>query len=256
MRPALQRASRMWARWPFPLGPAVAVIGYHRVDDVDHHLAVSRRGFATHVAVLAGQRASQPVLDLDEALDRLSAGTAPRRAVVVTFDDAWADYHANALGPLVEHAIPSTMYVPSRLLDTPGHLTRAQLREIAGTGVRIGAHSRTHADLPRCSDAELERQIRGSREDLEDLLGEPVTRFAYPGGRHDARVRAAIAAAGFHSAVLAARGWARAGQDRYQIPRSIMEEFDRRTFEAAIRGGLNYLAPVEAVRQRLGARAS
>ena len=151
-----------------PLGPAVAVIGYHRVDDVDHPLAVSRRGFATHVAVLAGQRASQPVLDLDDALDRLNAGTAPRRAVVVTFDDAWADYHANALGPLVEHAIPSTMYVPSRLLDTPGHLTRTQLLEIAGTGVRIGAHSRTHADLPACSDAELERQVLGSREDLED----------------------------------------------------------------------------------------
>ena len=109
--------------------------------------------------------------------------------MVVTFDDAWADYHANALGPLVEHAIPSTMYVPSRLLDTPGHLTRTQLLEIAGTGVRIGAHSRTHADLPACSDAELERQVLGSREDLEDLLGEPVTRFAYPAGRHVGFVR-------------------------------------------------------------------
>src|SRR4029450_8082824 len=126
MGPILRRGSRMWARWPFPLGPAVAVIGYHRVDDVDHHLAVSTRGFPTHVAVLAGQRASQPVLDLDEALDRLDDGTAPRRAVVVTFDDAWADYHANALGPLVEHAIPSTMYVPSRRLDRPGHPHRAR----------------------------------------------------------------------------------------------------------------------------------
>jgi peptidoglycan/xylan/chitin deacetylase (PgdA/CDA1 family) len=256
MRPTLQWASRMWAHWPFPLGPAVAVIGYHRVDDVDHHLAVSTRGFATHVAVLAGQRASQPVLDLDEALDRLNDGTAPRRAVVVTFDDAWADYHANALGPLVEHAIPSTMYVPSRLLDRPGHLGRGQLLEMAGAGVRIGAHSRTHVDLVTCSNAELEREVRGSREDLEDLLGKPVTRFAYPAGRHDARVRAAVAAAGFRSALLASRGWARASQDWYQVPRNIMEEFDRRTFEAAIRGGLNYLAPVEAVRQRLGARGS
>jgi peptidoglycan/xylan/chitin deacetylase (PgdA/CDA1 family) len=253
MRPTLQRASRVWARWPFPLGPAVTVIGYHRVDDVDDPLAVSTLGFATHVAVLASQRAVRPVLDLDEALDRLRAGTAPRRAVVVTFDDAWADNHANALGPLVEHAIPSTLYVPSRLLGRPGHLTRGQLLEMAGAGVRIGAHSRTHADLPTCGDAELEREVRGSREDLEDLLGEPVTRFAYPAGRHDARVRAAVAAAGFRSAVLAARGWARAGQDRHRIPRSIMEEFDRRTFEAAIRGGLNYLGPVEAVRERLGA---
>jgi peptidoglycan/xylan/chitin deacetylase (PgdA/CDA1 family) len=251
MRPALQRASRLWARWPFPLGPAVAVIGYHRVDDVDHPLAVSTRGFATQLAVLAERRAVQPVLDLDEALDGLCAGTAPRRAVVVTFDDAWADNHANALGPLLEHAIPSTLYVVSRLLGRPGYLTRAQLLEMAGAGVWIGAHSRTHADLPSCSDGELEREVRGSREDLEDLLGEPVTRFAYPAGRHDARVRAAVAAAGFRSAVLSSRGWARAAQDPYRIPRNIMEEFDRRTFEAAMRGGLNYLGPVEAVRERL-----
>jgi peptidoglycan/xylan/chitin deacetylase (PgdA/CDA1 family) len=252
MRPTLQWASRMWAHWPFPLEPAVAVIGYHRVADVQDHLTVSTRAFATHVAALAALRATQPVLDLDEALDGLRAGIAPRRSVVVTFDDAWADNHANALGPLVEHAIPSTLYVPSRLLDRPGHLGRGQLLEMAGAGVRIGAHSRTHADLVTCSDHQLEREVRGSREDLEDLLGEPVTRFAYPGGRHDARVRAAVAAAGFRSAVLASRGWARAGQDQYRIPRSIMEEFDRRTFEAAIRGGLNYLGPVGAVRERLG----
>jgi peptidoglycan/xylan/chitin deacetylase (PgdA/CDA1 family) len=252
MRPMLQRASRMWAWWPFPLGPAVAVIGYHRVDDVDHHLAVSTRAFATHVAVLAARRAIQPVLDLEDALDRLAAGTAPRRAVVVTFDDAWADNHANALGPLVEHAIPSTLYVPSRLLGRPGYLTRSQLLEMVAAGVRIGAHSRTHADLPTCGDGELEREVRGSREDLEDLLGEPVTRFAYPAGRHDARVRAAVAAAGFRSAVLASRGWARAGRDALRTPRNIMEEFDRRTFGAAIRGGLNYLRPVEAVRERVG----
>jgi hypothetical protein len=52
--------------------------------------------------------------------------------------------------------------------------------------------------------------------------------------------------------VLASRGGAPAGRDALRIPRNIMEEFDRRTFGAAIRGGLNYLRPVEAVRERVG----
>ncbi|HEV8164489.1 MAG TPA: polysaccharide deacetylase family protein, partial [Actinomycetota bacterium] len=182
MRASLQRISRMWAYWPLPAGPAVAVIGYHRVDDVEDPLAVRSDTFAAHMAILAAQRRQRPVLHLQEALDRLAAGTAPRRSVAVTFDDAWADNHRTALGPLVECAIPATLYVPSRLLGRPGYMTRSQLREMAAAGVTVGAHSRTHADLRACGDAELEREVQGSRDDLEELLGTPVTSFAYPAG--------------------------------------------------------------------------
>jgi peptidoglycan/xylan/chitin deacetylase (PgdA/CDA1 family) len=253
MRPTLQRMVRVWAHWPLPRDAAIAVLGYHRVDD-EGPLAVSRRTFLLHMRVLDAERQRQPLLDLVDAIDRLAAGTAPRRAVVVTFDDAWADNHTNALGHLVEHQIPATLFVPTSLVGTPGRLTRAQLLEMAAAGVRVGAHSRTHADLTACSDAELEREVRGSREDLEDLLDVPCTRFAYPLGRLDARVRAAVAAAGFRTAVTTARGWARANTDPLRVARNFIEDFDAATFSAALRGGLNYLRPVEAARELLRRR--
>jgi peptidoglycan/xylan/chitin deacetylase (PgdA/CDA1 family) len=253
MRPTLQLLARVWARWPLPRDAAVAVLGYHRVDD-HGPMAVSRQTFLLHMRVLDAERQRRPVLDLVDAIDRLAAGTAPRRAVVVTFDDAWADNHTNALGHLVEHRVPATLFVPSQRVGTPGRLTRAQLLEMAAAGVSVGAHSRTHADLTGCSDADLKREVRGSREDLEDLLGAPCTRFAYPYGRLDARVRAAVAAAGFRTAVTTVRGWTRAGTDPLRISRSFIEDFDAATFSAALRGGLNYLRPVEAARERLGQR--
>jgi peptidoglycan/xylan/chitin deacetylase (PgdA/CDA1 family) len=251
VRPTLQRVARAWAHWPLPRDEAVAVLGYHRVVDDDEPLAVSSRTFLLHMAVLEAERERQPVLDLDDALTRLAAGTAPRRAVVVTFDDAWADNHTNALGPLIEHQLPATLFVPSRLLDTPGHLTRDQLLEIAAAGIRVGAHSRTHTDLTACSDAQLEREVCGSRQDLEDLLSQACTRFAYPNGRVNARVRAAVAAAGFRTAVTTVRGWTRANVDPLCIPRNFTEDFDAATFTAVLRGGLNYLRPVDALRARL-----
>jgi len=254
MRPTLERAARLWARVPLPREPAVAVLGYHRVDDDGSPLAVGTRAFADHMAVLAAEREQRPMLDLDDALARLAAGTAPRRAAVVTFDDAWADNHANALAHLVEGRVPATLFVPSRLIGLPGRLTRGQLEEFAAAGIAIGAHSRTHAHLPACDDAELEREVRGSRDDLEDLLGVPCTRFAYPAGLMDGRVRAAVAAAGFRSAVTTVRGWARAGVDPLAVPRNVVGDFGAATFAAALRGGLNYLRPVEAARARLGAR--
>jgi peptidoglycan/xylan/chitin deacetylase (PgdA/CDA1 family) len=254
MRPVLERVAQAWAHWPMPLVPAVAVLGYHRVDDDASPLAVGRARFARHMAMLDAERERRPVLDLGDALGRLAAGTAPRRAVVVTFDDAWADNHANALDLLVEHRIPATLFVPSRQLGLPGRLTVTQLREVAEAGVRVGAHSRTHADLTACSDAALEWEVRGCREDLEDLLGVPCTRFAYPAGLLDARVQAAVAAAGYSSAVTTVRRWARTGVDPLAVPRNIVGDFDAATFAATLRGGLNYLRAVEAVRRRLGWR--
>jgi peptidoglycan/xylan/chitin deacetylase (PgdA/CDA1 family) len=254
VRPVLQRLARAWAHWPMPLAPAVAVLGYHRVDDDGSPLAVATARFATHMAMLDAEREQRPVLDLDEALGRLAQGTAPARAVAITFDDAWADNHANALGHLVERRIPATLFVPSRQLDRPGRMSRAQLLEIAAAGVSIGAHSRTHADLTSCDDAELDWEVRGSRDDLEDLLGEACTRFAYPTGFLDARVRAAVAAAGFRTAVTTVRGWATAGMDPLAVPRNIVGDFDVATFAATLRGGLNYLRVVEAASARLGRR--
>jgi peptidoglycan/xylan/chitin deacetylase (PgdA/CDA1 family) len=254
MRPVLQRLARAWAHWPMPLTPAVAVLGYHRVDDDGGPLAVSTARFARHMAMLDAGREQRPVLDLDEALGRLAQGTAPARAVVITFDDAWADNHTNALHHLLERRIPATLFVPSRQLDRPGRMTTAQLLETAAAGVSIGAHSRTHPELVSCDDAELEWEVRGSREDLEDLLGTPCTRFAYPAGQLDARVRAAVASAGFRSAVTATRGWATAGVDTLAVPRSIVGDFDDATFAATLRGGLNYLRAVDAASMRLGWR--
>ena len=254
IRTTLQAAARLWARVPLPVGPAVAVLGYHRVDDGGSGLEVSPAAFVRHMSLLAVERASLPVLGLDDALDRLAARSLPRRAVVVTFDDAWADNHDHALGPLVDNAIPATLYVPSRLLDTAHHLSRGQLVEMVDAGISVGAHSRTHPDLRKCSDGELEAEIRGSRDDLEDLLGRPVTSFAYPAGLHDDRVVAAVATVGYRSAITTRRGWLREGADLLRIPRSFIEEMDQATFRAAAQGGLNALAPLDAARIRLGSR--
>ena len=248
MRPVLQLAARIYARCPFPRGPAIIVLAYHRIADERRDLAVSPERFAEQMAWLARQRSTLPVLSLEEAFNALSNGSAAHRSVVLTFDDAWADNHEQALPALVEHAIPATLYVPSRLLGRPGHLSLSQLKAMVEGGVVVGAHSRTHPDLRTCSRAELEAEVRGSREDLEDILGRPVESFSYPAGLHDDRVIDAVASAGYRSAVTASRGWLRKSSDRLRIPRSFVERVPLATFAATARGGLNVLAPADALR--------
>ena len=256
MRPAVALAVRVRARWPLPLGPAVAVLGWHRVDVEGGDLAVSPVRFARQMDLLDRHTRDFPVAHLDQVGSFLASGERRSRRVVLTFDDAWADNHTNALGPLSHHHLPTTLYVPSRLLGESGYMTRAQLLEMDSAGVTIGAHSRTHPDLRACTPHELECEVRGSKEDLEDLLAKPVTSFAYPTGLTDERVQAAVAAAGFTSAVTVRPGWWRSATKPLEIPRSFVQNFSDATFLAAIAGGLNVLGPVGAVKRLIHERGS
>jgi peptidoglycan/xylan/chitin deacetylase (PgdA/CDA1 family) len=205
--------------------------------------------------ILVECRQPFPVVNLEEVKTVLASGELRARGVVLTFDDAWADNHAHALGPLSRHGLPAMLYAPSRLLDRSGYMTRNQLLEMDAGGVTIGAHSRNHPDLRACNPRELESEIRGSKEDLEDLIGKPVTSFAYPTGLLDDRVVEAVRAAGFTSAITTRAGWWRPRTEALRVPRSFVQDFSEVTFRAALRGGLSALGPFDAMK-RLGTRHS
>jgi peptidoglycan/xylan/chitin deacetylase (PgdA/CDA1 family) len=61
-------------------------------------------------------------------------------------------------------------------------LSAGELRCIAEAGHTIGAHTHTHPNLRAIPFDRAKDEIRTSKSILEDLLGGPVTHFAYPFG--------------------------------------------------------------------------
>ena len=57
------------------------------------------------------------VLSLEVAVDRLKRGDLPARAMVITFDDGYADNHEVALPILQRHGLTATFYVATGFLD-------------------------------------------------------------------------------------------------------------------------------------------
>ena len=149
MRPAVAKAVRLRGRLPLPAEPTACVLGWHRVDVEGGSLAVHPALFARQMEILSNQRQEFPVVDIDHARRWLAQESAGH-CVVLTFDDAWADNHANVLGLLSRYRLPATLYVPSRMLGEPGYMTRTQLLDMDAAGIAVGAHSRSHADLRAC----------------------------------------------------------------------------------------------------------
>lgn len=162
------------------------------------------------------------VLPLDEAVARLDrSGRLPRGVTAVTFDDGFADLEEHALPLLRRYGVPATVFLVAQTLTDQGlrvdwvetppdyplrTLTREQVLHLQDAGVQFQSHSWSHHDLTTLGEAECIRDLRDSRELLADLLGRAVRQLAYPRGRHDSRVRAAAARAGYdHSFALPER---------------------------------------------------
>ena len=76
-------------------------------------------------------------------------------------------------------------------------LTWEMAKDMAETGFIIGSHTRTHALLTEESPEEVAAQTKGSLATLRHKLGRPVEHFAYPDGRCNPSVVAAVADAGY-----------------------------------------------------------
>ena len=92
------------------------ILAYHGVSSLDEHewnpeLYLPPHALRQRFKLL--RRDGYNVLSLREAVDRLTAGTLPPRAVVLTFDDGINDFHRFALPLLREFGFPATVYVTS-----------------------------------------------------------------------------------------------------------------------------------------------
>jgi peptidoglycan/xylan/chitin deacetylase (PgdA/CDA1 family) len=104
----------------------------------------------------------------------------------------------------------------------------------------VGAHTITHPILSAMPPEEQHREIAGSRQRLQDLLGLPVSTFAYPYGNpsdFDAASVAAVRAAGFRAAVTTIQGGAEAGDDLFRLRRCEVNDCGLEEFRYQIEKG-------------------
>lgn len=154
-----------------------------------------------------------------------------KNGIVVTFDDGYEDFLINALPILKKYNIPATMFVlgnpekanHSELQNTKKMLSTSQIKSLHKQGVEIGFHTATHSDMRKMSDAELEYEIKTSKENLEKKLGFKLRYFAYPRGIYDKRIITTVKEAGFEKAFTVNGGTVWKNSDDFLINRISIE---------------------------------
>jgi peptidoglycan/xylan/chitin deacetylase (PgdA/CDA1 family) len=130
------------------------------------------------------------------------ASTAAANTYVsLTFDDGNADQLA-ALPILADHDMDGTFYIITNRVGRPNsqYMSWSDVQTIYDDGNEIGGHTRDHTHLndPTFTDAQIQDQICGGRQDLL-ARGYPQVSFAYPFGDHDARSEGFVQSCGYLS---------------------------------------------------------
>lgn len=208
----------------------VRVLTYHSLDDSGSVISVAPGVFRHQIESLRGW--GYEGITLGRLLDAW-AGKAelPARPVVLTFDDAFANFAEHAASVLLGHGFRATLFAvagycgahndwPTQPPGVPRLplLSWDSLRDLAAEGFEIGAHTLTHPRLPDLPPAEAERELAAGRFALEDRLGREASTLAYPYGSVDGPTRAAVAAH-YRAACGVRLGTARPSSDRFELPR-------------------------------------
>ncbi len=146
---------------------------------------------------------------------------APRKAMAVTFDDAYASILKLGLPVLEQLGVPATVFVPTDAAGEAGTMAWSELaqwvggehehelrcmswdelRELSGRGWEIGSHSCSHPHLTEIGEERAEAELRLSRAACEEALQRSCTTLAYPFGSYDGKVMELASGAGYEAAV-------------------------------------------------------
>lgn len=208
----------------------VAVLCYHKVGSQEQEgrwINVSPQTLSAHIEFFKRRNyAVVPPIDL--------AKTLPKRAICLTFDDAYVSTVENGLPILLHHQVPATFYAVTKYIGGPSAWVAPdaapladwpELKRAAEHGIEIGNHTHSHLRL-----SELDRD--GQRAEIEKCTWilrergfEPQT-FCLPFGAYNQESAAAIADAGFPVGFTVEKRWVRESDDRRLLPRFAMSYGD------------------------------
>ena len=139
-------------------------------------------------------------------------GSLPAHPIVLSFDDGYpSDF--TVVAPLLDSLHwPGVLNLIAGRGPNVTRMPSAQVRAMIACGWEIDSHTVSHLDLPTLSPTQVSYELTKSRSKLRKLFGVPVNFFCYPSGRFNARVVAAVRAAGYLAATTTQPGFARPGQ--------------------------------------------
>ena len=216
----------------------IPILMYHQID-VPPPSGTPLRGLVVSPGSFARQMGLLKLLGYQglslRDLEPYLKGEKHGKVVGISFDDGYQNNLHNALPILQKNRFTATCYAVSSMLGGTNSwdsglvaekplMTKHDWRLWISSGMDVGSHTRTHADLTQLTTDEAFDQIANSKKELQDVLGFDVRHFCYPYGRFDQTHREMVQQAGYVTATTTRRGRVHSGSNLMTLRRVLVAQ--------------------------------
>lgn len=210
---------------------SIPILMYHNLtggDEEGDGLNVSKERFEEQIKYLKYH--GYNTIDFHEMNSYFKGeGRLPSNPIIITFDDGYQSNYQYGYPILKKYGYKATVFMVTDYIDKEGYMSEYMLRKIQTDEVfDVESHSVSHDyNLSEFEEDKILREVRDSKEKLEELLEKPVNIFCYPYGRNSEKLRQALKDEGYIFAVTTQNGVASKDNDFFRLKRLRVSGTDR-----------------------------
>ena len=212
----------------------IPILTYHQVapnPEACYPLqSVEPKTFALQMKLLS--KLGYNTIDLDQLYEyRNGNGNLPKKPIVITFDDGYQDSIDYSIPILKDYGFTAIYYIPTDYVGRNSSWLMPELgfelpivdwkriKWLDSNGFHIGDHSASHPHLDQITRDECIKELKVSKNTLEEKLGHDVKHLAYPYGSYNKSVMSVAAELGFKTGCTIEEGLCKSKYDRLSLPR-------------------------------------
>jgi peptidoglycan/xylan/chitin deacetylase (PgdA/CDA1 family) len=260
---------------------SIPILMYHSISD--REVEASHPYFQTNTKLEVFARQMQfladnnyKVISLSEAISLLSNSpitqlpnqpVTPSKYCVLTWDDGYLDFYANAFPILEKLGFTASVFLPTgfiadhrRTFKGRDCLKWEEIRSLSSRGIDFGSHTIGHHQLYLEERGKLESELKNSKEAIEHNTKQQVDAFSYPFAFPDQDVqfvsflKDTLQTLGYKFGVTTRIGTASNADDLYFLKRlPINNEDDTSMFAAKLEGSYDWLYEPQRLYKKLKA---
>ena len=109
-------------------------------------------------------------------------GPIPEKPIMITYDDTRVDQFTIGAAEMKKYGFKGVFFIMTVAINRPGYMTKEEIKTLSDDGHVIASHTWDHHMVTKYSGEDWNTQLVKPKTKLEDIIGKPVTDFAYPFG--------------------------------------------------------------------------